>query len=122
MLCCCLEEDEDDEILSSSATGRLWKASFGRRGAQHFLDICLLKKSYMKALDDLGEEEQDTEVVSSILNDIVDQAVLNHDDDDDAGLVSRIAKRSIASTMSVDGDDHQMKRLRSNATGTLVSV
>ncbi|CAF0832032.1 unnamed protein product [Adineta ricciae] len=118
------EEDEDDEILSSSTTGRLWKASFGRRGAQHFLDICLLKKSYMKALDDLGQEEQDTEVVSSILNDIVDQAVINDDDDDDddAGLISRIAKRSIASTMSVDSDDHQMKRLRSNATGTLVSV
>ena len=121
MLCCCLEDDEDDEILSSSTTGRLWKASFGRRGAQHFLDICLLKKSYMKALDDLGEEEQDTEVVSSVLSDIVDQAVTN-DDDDDAGLVSRIAKRSITSTMSLDSDDHQMKRLRSNGTGTLVSV
>ncbi|UJR32198.1 hypothetical protein I4U23_019663 [Adineta vaga] len=120
------EEDEDDEILSSSTTGRLWKASFGRRGGQNFLDICLLKKSYMKALEDLDEEgeDQDIETVSSILNNIVDQAVTNGDEqnNDDIGLASRIAKRSITSTMNPENDDHQMKRLRSNATATLVSV
>ena len=127
MLLLFAEETEDDEILSSSTTSRLWKASFGRRGGQHFLDICLLKKAYMKALDDLGDEEQDIETVSSILNTIVDQAVTNDDDDDDqnhdeVGLAARIAKRSITATTNTENDDHQMKRLRSNPAATLVSV
>ncbi len=121
-----VEEDEDDEILSSSTTGRLWKTSFGRRGGQNFLDICLLKKAYMKALDGMGEEEQDIETVSSILNTIVDQAVANDDEEennDEIGLAARIAKRSITSTMNVENDAHQMKRLRSSPAATaMVSV
>ncbi|CAF1060187.1 unnamed protein product [Adineta steineri] len=125
------EEEEDDEVLSSSTTGRLWKASFGRRGGQNFLDICLLKKSYMRALEDLDEDEDDDiETVSSILTNIVDQTVANDDEqnnddqqyNDDVGLAARIAKRSIASTMNTENDDHQMKRLRSNPAAPTVSA
>ena len=119
-----LEEDEDDEILSSSTTGRLWKTAFGRRGGQNFLDICLLKKAYMKALDDMSEEEQDIETISLVLNTIVDQTVANDEDqnNDDIGLAARISKRSITSTMNVENDAHQMKRLRSGPAAAIVSV
>jgi hypothetical protein len=122
---CFLEEDEDDEILSTSTTGRLWRTSFGRRGGQQFLDICLLKKSYMKALEDIGDEEQDIETVSSLLNTIVDQTVADVEEEqnnDDVGLAARIAKRSLTSTMNVENDAHQKKRLRSNPAATMLSV
>ncbi len=80
----------------------------------------------MKALDGMGEEEQDIETVSSILNTIVDQAVANDDEEennDEIGLAARIAKRSITSTMNVENDAHQMKRLRSGPAATaMVSV
>jgi hypothetical protein len=127
-----LEEEAEDEIVSSSTSGRLWKASFGRRDGQHFLDICLLKKAYMKALDNMDDDEQDIEAVSSVLNTMVDQAVANDDEDDvddddeengdETGLAARIAKRSIAATMNLENDAHQMKRLRSNPAAAAVSV
>jgi hypothetical protein len=121
-----LDEEEDGEILSSSTTGRLWKTSFARRGIQNFLDICLLKKSYMKALEDMdGEDEQDTEIVSSVLNTIVDQTAANDDEhdeqNDDVGLAVRITKRSITSSTNVGNDVHQMKRLRSNNPGAVIA-
>jgi len=85
----------------------------------------------MRALEDMdGDDEQDNEVVSSVLNTIVDETVANDDDDDDdddqnnddIGLAARIAKRSIASTINVENDAHQMKRLRSNPAAAIVSV
>jgi hypothetical protein len=86
----------------------------------------------MRALEDMdGDDEQDNEVVSSVLNTIVDETVANDDEDDDddddqnnddIGLAARIAKRSIASTINVENDAHQMKRLRSNPAAAIVSV
>ncbi|CAF3499829.1 unnamed protein product [Rotaria socialis] len=128
------EQDEDDDILSSSTTARLWKASFGRRGGQKFLDICLLKKAYLKALDGLGDEEEEedgehAEEVSSVLNTIVDQTAADEDDyddteqnNDDVGLAARITKRSMASELSLEKDPHEMKRLRSSSATTAVLV
>jgi hypothetical protein len=108
-------EDDDDDTLSSSTTGSLWKAAFSRRGGTQFLDICLLQKSYMKALEDMSDDEQETETetISSILNDLIDRI---DDDDDDLGLAKRIGKRSLtASTVSLENESQQLKRLRSNA-------
>lgn len=108
----CLDEDEDEEVLSSSTTGRLWKSSFGRRGIANFLDICLLKKSYVKALDNMGEENLDEEEEEG--KDSNDHEH-NHDD---LGSTSRNGKRSITSPMTTDADEHQMKRLRSTTDST----
>ncbi|CAF1134959.1 unnamed protein product [Rotaria sp. Silwood1] len=118
------EENEDDEILSSSTVGRLWKASFGRRSGQKFLDICLLKKAYLKALEDVGNEEQDDDTVSSVINTIVDQTASDDvEQNDDIGLAARIAKRSIPSESNVENDPQDMKRLRNNSsTATTASV
>jgi len=120
----CEEEDIDDDTVSSSTTGRLWKASFGRRGGQHFLDICLLKKAYMKALEDMddnGDDDEEIEAVSSTLNNMVEQVVAN-DDNDEIGLASRMAKRSITSSINTENDAHQMKRLRSNPTAPTAPI
>ncbi|CAF2957580.1 unnamed protein product [Rotaria sp. Silwood2] len=117
------EENEDDEILSSSTIGRLWKAAFGRRGGQKFLDICLLKKAYMKALEDLGNEEQHDDTVSSVLNTIVDQTAADDEEqNDDVGLAARIAKRSIISEANMENDPHAMKRVRNNSSAATASV
>jgi len=105
------DEDEDDDTLSSSTTGSLWKSAFSRRGGTQFLDVCLLKKSYMKALEDMSDDEQETETISSVLNTLIDQI----DDDDDLGLAQRIGKRSLtASTVSLENETQQLKRLRSH--------
>ncbi|CAF0738063.1 unnamed protein product [Rotaria sordida] len=118
------EEENDAEILSTSTVGRLWKAAFGRRAGQKFLDICLLKKAYMKALEDLGNDEQEeVETVSSVLTTIVDQAVGDDaEQNDDIGLAARIAKRSIISEPNIGNDTHEMKRLRNNSSTDTVSV
>ncbi|CAF1396856.1 unnamed protein product [Rotaria sordida] len=127
------DSDEDDEISSSSTTAHLWKTAFGRRGAAQFLDICLLKKAYMKALEDMSDDEQDLDIVSSIVNTLVDKIVVqinqqdNNDDDDDdndeIGLAKRIGKRSLTtSTVNFESDAQQIKRLRNNSTNANVSV
>ena len=117
---CSLDEGEDEEILSSSTTGRLWKASFGRRGIANFLDVCLLKKSYIKALDNMGEEnlEDDGNNSADQGADTDNSRDQNHDD---LGSASRNGKRSITSPLTTDTDEHQMKRLRSTADTTAVS-
>ena len=113
-----LDEEEDEETLSSSSTGRLWKFAFSRPHGTQFLDICLLKKAYMKALEDMSEdeeeeEEEDTEAISSIINTLVDQI----DDEDDVGLAQRIGKRSLTtSTMSFENEIQQVKRIRGNTS------
>jgi len=87
----------------------------------------------MRALEDMGDDddEQEIETVSSVLNTIIDQTVANDNDDDDdddeqnnddIGLAARISKRSITSTMNIENDAHQMKRLRSNPKAAIVSV
>ncbi|CAF4487013.1 unnamed protein product, partial [Rotaria sp. Silwood2] len=122
--------DENDEILSSSTTGHLWKTAFGRRGAAQFLDVCLLKKAYMKALEDMSDDEQDLDAVSSIVNTLVDKIVVqinqqndDDDDDDEVDLAERIGKRSLTrSTMNLGGDAQPIKRLRSNIANANVSV
>jgi hypothetical protein len=86
----------------------------------------------MKALEDMDDDEPETEAVSSVLNTVVEQAAADEDDDDDddddeqntdeTGLAARIAKRSIASATNVENDAHQMKRLRSNPAAAAVSV
>ncbi|CAF1229562.1 unnamed protein product [Rotaria sp. Silwood1] len=122
------DSDEDDEILSSSTTRCLWKTAFGRRGAAQFLDVCLLKKPYMKALEDMSDDEQDIDTVSSVLNTLIDKIVVqinqqNDDDDDDVDLAVRIGKRSLTtSTVNLENDVQQIKRLRSNTTNANVSV
>ncbi|CAF4035851.1 unnamed protein product [Rotaria sordida] len=130
------DSDDDDEISSSSTTAHLWKTAFGRRGAAQFLDICLLKKAYMKALEDMSDDEQDLDIVSSIVNTLVDKIVVqinqqdNNDDDDDddddddeIGLAKRIGKRSLTtSTVNFESDAQQIKRLRNNSTNANVSV
>jgi hypothetical protein len=114
------DEDEDDEILSSSTTSRLWKSAFGYRDGAQFLDICLLKKAYMKVLEEMSdeeEEEEDAETVSSVVNTIIDQI------DDEIGLAERVGKRSLtASTVNFESDTQRMKRLRCNPTNTNISV
>ncbi|CAF2978222.1 unnamed protein product [Rotaria sp. Silwood2] len=124
------DSDENDEILSSSTTGHLWKTAFGRRGAAQFLDVCLLKKAYMKALEDMSDDEQDLDAVSSIVNTLVDKIVVqinqqndDDDDDDEVDLAERIGKRSLTrSTMNLGGDAQPIKRLRSNIANANVSV
>ncbi len=83
----------------------------------------------MKALEDIGDDQEpEVETVSSVLDTIVDQTAAADDDDgdeqnnDDIGLAARISKRSITSTMNIENDAHQMKRLRSNPTAAIVSV
>ena len=89
-------EDDGDESVSSSTTGRLWKAAFGHGGGQQCLDICLLKKAYMKTVEEVSDDEPDVDTVASIVTSLVDE-IEAQDDDDDIGLSRRIAKRSLAS-------------------------
>lgn len=90
--------------------------------------MCLLKKAYMKALEDMEEmdndEQEDKEVVTEVLSTIVEQTVDDDDEqnNDDIGLAARIAKRSITSTMNVENDANQIKRLRSNGTTAIIST
>jgi tetrahydromethanopterin S-methyltransferase subunit H len=74
----------------------------------------------MKALDDMSDEEQDIEVVSSIINTIVNQTVTltEEQDNDEIGLAQRIEKRSV----NMESDIQQMKRLRSNPVNASLSV
>lgn len=121
------EQDEDDEILSSSTTGRLWKAAFGRRGGQKFLDICLLKKAYMKALEGLTDGEQEPGTASSVTNSNVDNTISDSQDqsrdgDDDADLASRTGKRSMATGNDRDNDSHEMKRSKNSPTSSSATV
>ena len=111
----CSEDEEEDETLSLSTTGSLWKSAFSRT---QFLDICLLKKSYMKTLEEMSDDEQEGEtVISSVVNTLVDQTA-DQVDDDDLGLAQRIGKRSLTtSTVSLENENQQMKRLRSNISG-----
>ncbi len=113
-----LDEDEDEEILSSSTTGSLWKSAFARRGGAQFLDVCLLKKSYLKAVEEMSDEEQEqeTETISSVVNTIVEKV----DDDDDIGLAERIGKRSL--TINLENETQRMKRLRSHTSNEHFSV
>ena len=118
-----VEAEEDDEILSSSTTGRLWRSAFGRRGGQQFLDICLLKKAYVRALDELDNDEQDAETVSDLLQSLVDETVnVAAANDDDLGLATRIGKRSIISVVEIENDAQQMKRLRHESIMPMVTV
>jgi hypothetical protein len=111
-----LDEDDDEEILSSSTTGSLWKSAFARRGGAQFLDVCLLKKSYLKAVEEMSDEEQETETISSVVNTIVEKV----DDDDDIGLAERIGKRSL--TINLENETQRMKRLRSHTSNEHFSV
>ena len=115
-----LEGGDDDEILSSSTTARLWKSAFTRRGGQQFLDICLLKKAYMKTLEDMVDEEQNKEIITSLLETLVDQTVadLEDHDGDELGLASRITKRSV----NLESDVQKLKRLRGDSVTGLLSV
>jgi tetrahydromethanopterin S-methyltransferase subunit H len=74
----------------------------------------------MKALDDMSDEEQDIEVVSSIINTMVNQTVTltEEQDNDEIGLAQRIEKRSV----NMESDIQQMKRLRSNPVNASLSV
>ncbi|CAF0875450.1 unnamed protein product [Adineta steineri] len=115
------DEDDDDEILSSSTTGRLWKSAFGCRGGAQFLDVCLLKKAYMKTLEEMSDDEQDDETVSTVVNTLVDQ--IDEQDNDEIDLAQRISKRSLTtSTVNSENNKQQTKRLRSNPTNANISV
>ncbi|CAF4291860.1 unnamed protein product, partial [Rotaria sordida] len=59
--------------LSSSTTDRLWKTAFDRRGGTQFLNVCLLKKTDMKTLEDVNDDEQDLDTVSSIVNTLINK-------------------------------------------------
>lgn len=114
-----LDEDEIDEEISSSTSGSLWKSVFSRHGGRQFLDICLLKKAYMKTLeeisddDDEQDEEETEKVVSSVVNNLLNQ--IDEDDDDEIGLAQRISKRSLtASIIGLENETHPLKRLRGN--------
>ena len=111
------EEDEDEETSSSSTNGSLWKSVFSRRGGTQFLDICLLKKAYMKTLEETSDDEQEEEnkeVVCSVMNTLLNQ-IDDNEDDDEIGLAQRISKRSLTtSTMNLQNETHPMKRLRGN--------
>lgn len=118
----CLDDEEENEETSSSKGGSLWKSVFSRRDGRQFLDICLLKKAYMKALEEMSdddeqeEEEDDEEAVSSVINTLVNQIDDQQEDDDEVGLAQRIKKRSLTtSTMNLENETHPMKRLRGNA-------
>ena len=117
---CLLDEEEDEETLSSSTMGRLWKSSFGRRGIANFLDVCLLKKAYVKALDNMDGENPVDEADPSADQDTNDGSETTNDDD--GSSPSRNGKRSITSPMTTDADEHQMKRLRSTGETTNVSA
>ncbi|CAF3313331.1 unnamed protein product [Rotaria socialis] len=129
------DSDEDDEILSSSTTGRLWKTAFGRRDGSQFLDICLLKKAYIKTLEEMSdddhdeaeeEEKKDLDTISSIVDTLVDQTVVRIDqqnDDDEIVLAERIGKRSLTtSTVNFESGTQKIKRLRSTTASANVSI
>lgn len=103
-------DDDQDEILSSSTTGSLWKAAFTPHGGTQFLDLCLLKKAYLRALEDeTDENENEGDVISSILNDIIDEI------DDETSLAHRIGKRCLAnSIIECENQCQPTKRLRSS--------
>jgi len=106
-----LDDVEDEEILSSSTVGRLWKASFGRRGIQNFLDICLLKKAYTKALDGI-----DTECTTNE-NTTAEQTSDNTENQDELDYAARLGKRVV---MGENEEEQQTKRLRSNSDSMLL--
>jgi hypothetical protein len=67
----------------------------------------------MKTLEDMSDDEEDIEIISSIINTLVDQTVGQINDE--IGLAQRIGKRSLtASIINFESDTQQMKRLRSN--------
>jgi hypothetical protein len=120
-----LEDEDDEEILSTSTTGRLWKSAFHRRGAQQFLDICLLKKAYVKTLEDMVNEAQDREMISSLLNNIVERTadeLDNEQNSNEISCTSQLKKRSLASNTKLERDDQQMKRLRHDSTPSKTSI
>jgi hypothetical protein len=75
----------------------------------------------MKTLEEMSDEEQDTETVSSIVNTIVDK--IDEQDNDEIGLAERIGKRSLTtSTVNLESNTQQMKRLRSNTANSNISI
>ena len=121
---CLDDEEENEETSSSSGSGSLWKSVFSRRGGTQFLDICLLKKAYMKTLEEMSddeeqeeeEEDDDEEAISSVVNTLLNLVDDQQDDDDEVGLAQRIKKRSLTtSIMNLENETHPIKRLRGNA-------
>jgi hypothetical protein len=72
----------------------------------------------MKTLEEMSDDEQDTETISSIVNTLVDETALQIDDD--IGLAERIKKRSLTTSIvnNLENNTQQMKRLRSNNVST----
>jgi len=67
----------------------------------------------MKTLEDMSDDEEDIEIISSIINTLVDQTVSQINDE--IGLAQRIGKRSLTtSIINFESDTQQIKRLRSN--------
>ncbi|UJR14577.1 hypothetical protein I4U23_001573 [Adineta vaga] len=117
------DDDEDDEILSSSTTGHLWKSAFGSRGGAQFLDVCLLKRAYMKTLEEMSDEEdEENQTVLSVIDTLLDK-IDEQEDEDNIGLAQRLGKRSLTtSTVNLHNDFSQTKRLRSNISNAHISV
>ena len=107
-----LDDEDDDEILSSSSVVRLWKSVFGRN-AEPFLDVCLLKKAYLKAMED--EDEDDQMTVSSVVETLIDQVEnqISEQEIDELGLAKRLKKRLSTAAIYSSAYYEQNKRLRS---------
>lgn len=115
------DDADDEEILSTSTTGRLWKCAFNRRGGQKFLDICLLKKAYMKALEEVFNDEQDKEIVTELLTSMVDQTVTNTDNEKiEESCETNSTKRS--NIVMEQTHRQQMKRIRAEYISTYMDV
>ena len=80
----------------------------------------------MKTLEEMSddEEDDDAQTVSTLLETLVTRVADQFDeqDMDDVGLAKRVAKRALTSTVNSASDTQQIKRLRSSAAPTRVSV
>ncbi|CAF2424391.1 unnamed protein product [Rotaria sp. Silwood2] len=75
----------------------------------------MFAKAYMKALEDMSDNEQDLHIVSSLVNTLVNKTVVQidpqDDDDDKIDLAERIRKGSLTtSTINLENDAQQIKQ------------
>lgn len=113
-----LDDEDDEELISSSSTARLWKSAFGRRDGEQFLDVCLLKRAYIKAMEEMSDEEDDDETVSSVLDTLIERVneKIAEDELDELGLAQRLRKRAAASAAKSSNGHQQIKRLRASSS------
>ena len=79
----------------------------------------------MKALEEVVQEEEDKETISTLITTMVDQttSVVEQEKSDEIPFAQRLTKRSLATSVSLRHDqDQQLKRLRAESLSDFVKV